>query len=263
MSADGVRTLAIDVGGSGLKATVLDADGGMLAERLRIDTPYPCPPERLVATLAGLVAPLRDLGPHRVSVGFPGLVRGGRVIEVPSLSRREYGTAKADPELAGLWSGFDLEAAVASALALPAIVVNDADMQGCAVIEGSGLEFVMTLGTGVGTALFQDGRLLPHLELSHGPFDDRLTVDIALGNAERKAIGKAAWRARVRRAIDAFHEMLWYDRLHVGGGNAKHLQDGDLGPAGRIVPNAAGLVGGVAVWEHAAPARSFTLQLPG
>ena len=73
-----VRTLAIDIGGSGLKASVLDAAGQMTAERRRVDTPYPCPPKTLVTALGDLVEPLRDV--HRASVGFPGLVRRGRVI---------------------------------------------------------------------------------------------------------------------------------------------------------------------------------------
>lgn len=244
-----VRTLAIDVGGSGLKATVLGPDAALLADRVRVDTPYPCPPERLVAELGTLVEPLLPLGPHRASVGFPGLVRGGRVVEVPSLSRVEYGKGLPDPELAGRWSGFDLRGALADRLGLATLVENDADMQGCAVVEGRGMEFVMTLGTGVGTALFDEGRLLPHLELSHGPFEDGLTFDIALGNAERKEIGGKAWRARVRRAIEAFHEMLWFDRIYVGGGNAKRLEPLDVGPRGTIVENAAGLVGGVRIWD--------------
>lgn len=246
-----VRTLAIDVGGSGLKATILGPDAAMLSERIRVDTPYPCPPERLVDELVVLIDPLMVLGPHRVSVGFPGLVRAGRVIEVPSLSRLEYGKGAPDPNLASRWSGFDLRAALADRIGLQTLVENDADMQGCAVVEGRGLEFVMTLGTGVGTALFNDGRLLPHLELSHGPFEDGLTFDIALGNAERKDIGVKVWRARVRRAVAAFHEMLWFDRLYIGGGNAKRLEPDDAGSKGVIVENAAGLLGGVRIWELA------------
>lgn len=248
-----VRTLAIDIGGSGLKATVLDSSGAMLAERLRVDTPYPCPPQRLVGVLADLVAPLRGLGASRVSVGFPGLVRHGRVVEVPSLSRREYG-GPSDPDLAGMWSGFDLQGSIADRLALPTLVANDADIQGCAVVQGAGMEFVMTLGTGVGTALFHDGALLPHLELSHGPFDGTLSVDIALGNAERKAIGNKQWAERVRRSIHDFHEMLWFDRLYIGGGNAKHLLGRSLGgeqlqAKATLVENTAGLIGGVRIWD--------------
>src|SRR5690242_9016049 len=80
------RTLAIDVGGSGLKALVLDATGKPLTERVRVPTQYPCPPERLVADLVALVEDLRPY--ERVSVGFPGVVRDGHVLTAPNLSRR-------------------------------------------------------------------------------------------------------------------------------------------------------------------------------
>lgn len=241
-----VRTLAVDVGGSGIKASVLDAAGVLLVDRVRMDTPYPCPPELLVTSIVELIAPLPPA--HRASVGFPGLVRDGRVIEVPSLSRATYG-GDTDPVLADQWHGFDLGHEMAHVLDIPTLVVNDADMQACAVVEGSGMEFVLTLGTGVGTALFHDGQLLPHLELSHGPFAEGQSFDIALGNVERKRIGKKQWIARVRQAIQDFDDMIIFDRIYVGGGNAKHLEPSDVGPKGRIVPNSAGVVGGVRLWD--------------
>ena len=244
-----VRTLSVDVGGSGVKASVLDPHGSLLVDRIRTDTPYPCPPERLVATIVDLVAGLPHA--HRASIGFPGLVRDGRVIEVPSLSRTAY-DSPADPHLASLWFGFDLGHTLAHVLDVPTLVVNDADMQGCAVAEGTGMEFVLTLGTGVGTALFNDGHLLPHLELSHGPFRDGQTFDIALGNVERKKIGKKKWIKRVREAIECFDEMIVFDHLYVGGGNAKHLDPADVGPKGRIIPNSAGVIGGVRLWDMTA-----------
>lgn len=241
-----VLTLSIDVGGSGLKASVVSAQGVMVTDRVRVDTPYPCPPDTLVSSLSDLVSDL--LAVHRVSVGFPGLVRHGHVIEVPSLSRNEYGGAR-DPELAAAWHGFDLGHALAQAFQLPTKVVNDADMQGAAVARGQGLEFVITLGTGVGTALFSEGTLLPHLELSHGPFRDDQTFDILLGNANRKHLGNEKWIKRVRQAIQAFDDMLFFDHVFVGGGNAKYLTPGDVGPKGEIVPNTSGLLGGVRVWD--------------
>jgi polyphosphate glucokinase len=241
-----IHTLSVDVGGSGIKASVLDQSGELLVDRVRIDTPYPCPPERLVATIVELTTHLPLA--HRASIGFPGLVRAGTVIEVPSLSRSTY-DGEADPELAMKWHGFDLATALFAVLEIPTLVVNDADMQGCAVISGSGMEFVLTLGTGVGTALFHDGLLLPHLELSHGPFRDGQTFDIALGNVERKRIGKKRWISRVREAITDFDDMIIFDRVYVGGGNAKHLEPSDVGPKGEIVSNTAGVVGGVRVWD--------------
>lgn len=243
-----VLTLSIDIGGSGFKASIVNTQGVMTTERVRIETPYPCPPDRLVETLTHLVAPLLNV--HRVSVGFPGLVRHGHIIEVPSLSRAVYGGER-DPELAEEWHGFDLAGTLAQSFQLPTKVVNDADMQGCAVVHGTGLEFVVTFGTGVGTALFNDGTLLPHLELSHGPFRDGISFDIALGNAQRKEIGNERWAKRVRKAIRNFDDMLYFDRVFVGGGNAKHLSPADIGPKGEIVPNTSGILGGVRVWDLA------------
>ena len=175
-------------------------------------------------------------------------MRRGRVIEVPSLSRATYGGDR-DLDLALAWSEFDLGSALAELLAVPTKVVNDADMQGCAVVQGQGLEFVLTLGTGVGTALFNNGTLLPHLELSHGPFRSGETTDVALGNSARRVIGNEKWAKRVRRSIEHFHEMLWFDHLYVGGGNAKHLSVADVGPKGQIIPNSAGILGGVRIWD--------------
>jgi polyphosphate glucokinase len=245
-----VLTLSIDVGGSGLKASIVNAQGVMTTERVRVDTPYPCPPERLVSALTELVQPLLagDQTVHRVSVGFPGLVRIGHVIDVPSLSRPTY-SGERDPGLADSWHGFDLAHALAQSFQLPTKVVNDADMQGCAVVSGDGLEFVMTLGTGVGTALFNHGALLPHLELSHGPFKDGLSFDVALGNSQRKEIGRERWLKRVRRAVQDFDDMLYFDRIYIGGGNAKHLTPVDIGPKGEVVPNTSGILGGVRVWS--------------
>ena len=241
-----VITLGIDIGGTGLKAALVDAKGTMIGERVKIATPYPCPPPLLIASLRDLTSPLTGYG--RVSVGFPGLVRGGVVLEVPAFSRREYG-GPPDPDLVRQWQGYPLADALARAFQLPTTVVNDADMQGAAVVTGDGVEFVMTLGTGVGTALFDNGRLLPHFDLSHGPFRKGMTFDIALGEAHRQRIGTKHWRPQVREAIECFHDMLFFDHIYVGGGNAKRLGPDDVGPKGTIVPNTAGILGGVRIWQ--------------
>lgn len=241
-----VRTLAVDIGGSGIKASVLNPQGEMVVDRVRLDTPYPCPPATLVRAIEQVVSGMRDV--QRASVGFPGLVRGGRVVEVPSLSRREY-DGDPDPELTAAWAGFDLGGTLAKTFEVPTKVVNDADMQGCAVVKGGGLEFVMTLGTGVGTALFYNSKLLPHLELSHGRFSRKLTIDKALGNVELKNIGNGEWTERVQACVEIFAEMIWFDHIYIGGGNARLLKDSDFGPKATIISNSAGIIGGVRVWE--------------
>jgi polyphosphate glucokinase len=243
---DGPRTLAIDIGGSGLKAIVLMPDGEPASERSRRETPYPCTPPVLLDELTALAAtqPEHD----RVSVGFPGAIRNGRVREVPAFSRRGPGKPP-DPELVAMWTGFELETALAERFAKPTRVANDADVQGCAVIEGRGMELVITLGTGVGCAVFFDGMLLPHMELSHGTFGGT-SIEVACGDNERQKIGKDHWRKRVLEALDAFEAMVLPDHLYVGGGNAKKLDPDTIGPNRTIVPNISGLLGGLALWER-------------
>jgi polyphosphate glucokinase len=243
-----VNTLAIDIGGSGFKATVLDPDGQMLADRVRVDTPYPCSPDQFVEAVTTLVEPLPESA--RVSVGFPGMVRKGVVLHVPSLSREVPGGPEV-PKRAAAWSGYDLESRLRDALGKPVLVMNDADVQACAAVDGKGFELVLTLGTGVGTAVFSDGTLLPHMELSHFPWGKKDSYDILLGNAERKKVGNAKWSKRVKKALADFDEVLFPDRVYLGGGNTKHLTIdlADLLERVSIVPNTAGLLGGVRVWE--------------
>ena len=240
------RTLAVDVGGSGFKAAVLGLDGTMLSERLRIDTPYPCPPETFISAVTELAQRI-PVPYDRASVGFPGLVRAGRVLMVPSLSRLAY-LADPDPDMAQRWKGFDLAAALERAFGHPVKVANDADVQGCAVVQGRGFEFVMTLGTGCGTALFHEGTLLPHLELGHAPFRKGETFEEQIGNAARKVIGNSRWSQRVLKAIDAYREFLFFDHMYLGGGNSKHI-DAELPPDATIVPNSAGILGGIKLWD--------------
>lgn len=240
-------TLAIDVGGSGLKATVLDTAGEMVSARVRRPTPYPCTPSVLLDELTALAAtqPAHD----RVSVGFPGAIRNGRVREVPAFSRRGPGRDP-DPELVAQWHGFELETALRERFDRPVRVANDADVQGCAVIGGQGLELVVTLGTGVGCALFFDGVLLPHMELSHGRFGEGLSIEVACGDNQRQLVGKEVWRERVLDALAALEAMVLPDHVYVGGGNAKKLEAGSLGANRSVVPNISGLLGGIALWQQ-------------
>ena len=241
-----VRTLAVDVGGSGVKGSILSPDGEMLTERVRVPSPYPVTPDKFVDTVVSLVDGLGDF--DRVSVGFPALVREGVVHHVVAFSKREYG-GEVDPELDQAWRGFDLRTPLQDAFGKPTLVVNDADMQGCAVTSDEGFEFVMTLGTGVGTALFLNGNLLPHLELGHAPYRKGSTFEERLGNVARKEIGKKRWASRVVRAIDFYDRFLFFDRVYLGGGNSKHLPEEMLPDNAIVVPNSAGITGGVKVWD--------------
>jgi polyphosphate glucokinase len=227
-------TLAIDIGGTGLKASIVDDDARMLTERVRVETPAGAAPETFIEVLASMVAPLGAF--NRVSVGFPGVVRNGRILTAPNLGNDK-------------WTGFELARALEAALAKPVRVANDADLQGLAVITGKGVEMVITLGTGFGTGLYLEGRLGPHLEIAHHPFRQGETYDQQLGNAARKGIGGARWNKRVKKAIGNLRRLTSFDHLFIGGGNAKKIEFA-LEPDVSVVSNEAGMKGGVALWRY-------------
>jgi polyphosphate glucokinase len=245
--AAGPITLAIDIGGTGLKACSLDRTGRMLSDRLRVRTPYPIPPTKLVKELCQLAAPLKNYG--RVSVGFPGMVRDGLILSAPHLVLANGPESKVDPDVAGAWHRFDLASALAEAFGKPTRVINDADLQGLDAASGHGLEVVITLGTGFGTAVIHDGQLAPHLELSQHRFRHGETYDEQLGDTTRKRIGKTKWNKRVHKAITALDALFMFDHLYIGGGNATRLK-GDLGPKVTTIDPNAGLLGGVRLWDQ-------------
>ncbi|MEU6587031.1 ROK family protein [Nocardia sp. NPDC046763] len=241
-------TLAIDVGGTGLKAAVLDANGDLSSEKVRVETPRPAYPDVLIAAVADLVRPLLPV--DRASVGFPGMVRAGRVYSAPNLVRSRPPEDELDPGAVAAWSGFALTEALETELGVPVKVANDADMQGAAAIRGSGLEMVVTLGTGFGTALFYEGKLTPHLELAHHPFRHGESYDEQLGDETRRQIGAKKWNRRVALAVATLDALVFFDHLYIGGGNARHVTV-DLGPKVTTVDNLAGILGGFRLWDCA------------
>lgn len=228
--------LAIDIGGSKLKAALLDESGAPVSERQRVETPHPAPPKVVLPLLEQLAEKLP--GYDRISVGFPGSVRNGIVRTAPNLD-----TAS--------WAGFEFAKALQERLGKPARVLNDASVQGYGAISGKGLECLITLGTGMGFALFEDGRLAPHLELGQHIAHKDMTYDAYVGEAGLKDAGRKDWLKRVERAIAQIYTLVEYDTLLIGGGNAKKLT-GDLGDNVRIVDNSAGISGGAKLWADAA-----------
>ena len=238
-------TLAIDVGGSGLKAAVLDPAGNMMTGSERVQTPKPSDPAAVVAEIVGLAAKLGDF--DRISVGFPGVVRHGHVLTAPNL-----GT--------DVWHRFPLAEELSARLGRPTRMLNDATVQGLGVITEVGVECVITLGTGFGFALFEDGLLGPHLELGQHPVTKEKTYDLYLGNAALRKIGRAKWNKRLAKAVGYIDTLVTYDTLLIGGGNAR-LIDFALPHNARIVPNAAGITGGVKLWAPKL-ANAFREQPP-
>ncbi len=239
-------TLAVDIGGTGLKASVLDAKGAMVADRVKIPTPYPLPPDKLVASLQRLIAPLPQAA--RAACGFPGMVRGGVVLSAPHFVTVNGPGSAIDHHLVEQWKRFDLAQVLTTQFGIPTKAANDADIQGAAVVEGRGLELVVTLGTGFGTGLFYDGELMPHLEIAHQPFRKGETYDEQLGEATRKDIGESRWNKRVMKAIDNMRALTLFDHLYIGGGNSRRVLRHHLPDDVTVVDNSAGILGGIRLW---------------
>ena len=231
-----MTVLCIDIGGSGLKGALVNQQREMISDRLRVPTPRPAKPSAVINALTGLVQPLNGQY-ERVAVGFPGIVTNGTIGSAVNLH----------PE----WVGFNISEALASKLSVPVRTANDADIQGYGVINGEGVELVLTLGTGFGSALFINGHLVPNLEMGHHPFRKRDTYEQQLGNAARKKVGNKAWNRRLVKALNSLQKLFNCTTIYIGGGNSKKVTL-DLPPYIQLASNQAGIYGGVALWESEA-----------
>lgn len=242
-------TLAIDCGGGGIKASVLDESGTMRVHPVRVPTPYPLPTDLFVKTLTDLAATLPKA--DRATVGMPGMLRHGVVITTPHYITKSGPRTKVLPELVEQWEGFDVKAALEKSLGVPTIVLNDAEVHAAGVVAGQGLELVLTLGTGLGCAIYDGGHLAPHIELSQAPVRWGLSYDTYIGEHERRRLGDALWSRRIGRVIEGLRPVFMWDRLYLGGGNSRHITPIVLNKMGDdvvIVPNSAALVGGARAW---------------
>ncbi|NER36926.1 MAG: ROK family protein [Oscillatoria sp. SIO1A7] len=227
-----ILTLAVDIGGSGIKTIVLNEAGEPVTERKRVSTPKPAQPEPVLEAIATLAS--QQKGFHRVSVGFPGVTRKGVI----------YTAVNLHPD----WAEFDLASKLSERLGSPVRVCNDADVQGLGAISGEGVELVITLGTGFGTALFIDGKLVPNLEGGHHPFRKGETYEEQLGRDALDEVGQKTWNKRLAKAIRNLQNLFNCDRIYIGGGEAKKITL-DLPDNVKTVPNVTGLLGGIALWR--------------
>ncbi len=227
-----LRTLTIDIGGTGTKMIPLDHEGAAVGDRHRELTPHPSTPEAVLGVIEGMLAKQEPF--DRVSVGFPGVVKRGVVATAPNL-----GT--------DAWRDFDLQSAIGKLTGKPTRVINDAELQGYGVISGKGVEIVLTFGTGLGTALYVDGRLVPNLELGHHPLKKGKTYEDLVRDDELQRIGKKRWRKRAALVLETLGPIFNYDRLYVGGGNAKRIAE-PLPDGVERFDNVEGMEGGVALW---------------
>ncbi len=212
---------------------LLDPSGNPVSERQRVPTPPVPTPD---AILAGLDQ-LRALMPafDRVSIGFPGVIKRGIAFTAANLHPA--------------WIEFPLQAELEKRWRKPVRVANDAAVQGYGAIQGKGVELALTLGTGLGSSLFTDGRLCPGLELGHHPWRKKgMTYEDYLGRRGLDRFGKARWNDFLQAAIMQTAATFNWDRLYLGGGNTKKI---DFSPAPNVtvVPNETGLLGGVALWR--------------
>ncbi len=229
-----LTTLAIDIGGSGLKMMALDSRGNAVSERLRTPTPQPASPDKMLNILDEMKQHMPVF--HRVSVGFPGVIKQGETLTAANLDKK--------------WVGFPLEQTLEQKWGRPVRVCNDAAVQGYGAISGRGVELVLTLGTGVGSALYIDGRLCPGLELAHHPWRKGKTYEECIGRAALDKIGQKKWNRLVERAIAQTEALFNWDRLYIGGGNSRKLEI-EARPEVTLIENEQGLTGGIALWQVA------------
>lgn len=219
-----IRTLVIDIGGSGIKALIVNENGEPVGDRLRMPTPKRSTPQQMMRIIKLLAKKAGRF--HRVSVGFPGIVRNGVV----------SGAVNLDPA----WEHFHLTKALHKLFRKkPVRAANDADIQGFGAISGKGVELVLTLGTGVGSSLFVDGTLVPNVEVGKN----------RLRKSELERVGKKVWNNRLVKVVAKLEKMFHYDRLYIGGGNAAQTDISRFAGNVSIVSNIAGLHGGIALWR--------------
>lgn len=229
-----MRILALDIGGTGVKAALLNDEGQMLEHPRRCPTPAGSTPALLLERVAELVAPFG--GFDAISIGFPGAIKHNIILTAPNL-----GTAR--------WRGTDLAAMAAERFGQPARLANDATMHGLGMISGQGIEVVLTLGTGMGFALFRNGVPAPQIELGRHVAGEEPSYDDFVGDAALKRVGEAAWKTRVLETVRRISDLVNFDMLYLGGGNARLFTAADLPEGVKPAVNEAGLTGGARLWR--------------
>ncbi|MBK8185142.1 MAG: ROK family protein [Candidatus Competibacteraceae bacterium] len=211
-----MKILGIDVGGSGIKGSVIETETGALtSERLRLASPRPATPEAVGVTIQALVEQHHWSGP--IGIGFPAAIQHG-------IART---AANIDPSFIGL----PVADYFSGQTGCPVYIANDADVAGLAEIrfgagrEVAGVVLIVTIGTGLGTALFSDGRLLPNTELGHILLDNGQEAEHYASEAVRDAqnLKWTDWGDRLNRYLLAMEKLFWPDLIVLGGGASKKL----------------------------------------
>lgn len=224
--------LSIDIGGTNIKASILNEKGKLLTEFKKKPTPKNSTPTEVLKTIKKLTETFKDF--EKISIGFPGYVKCGVVQTAPNLAENQWANVNLAQEIANLFNK-------------PVRLINDADQQGLGIVSGKGFEIVFTLGTGFGTSLLFDGELLPHLELAHLPINKTDDYDDYIGDRGFHKVGKKEWNKRLQYIIEIYKTVFNYDKLYIGGGNANEINF-DLEKNIKLVSNKDGIKGGAKLW---------------
>jgi len=211
------HVLGIDIGGSGMKAGEVDTTRGeMVSERYRIPTPKPAEPGAMAEVVAQLTAHFSWTGP--VGVGFPGVIQHGVVRTAANLDKS--------------WVDVDGDAIFTEASGCDVVMINDADAAGLAEVrygagEGvAGVVIMVTLGTGIGSAIFVDGTLVPNTEFGHLMMDGEIAEDRASARArEERGLSMKKWGRELEKYLQELERLFWPDLFIVGGGISKQFDE--------------------------------------
>ncbi|HEY8134606.1 MAG TPA: ROK family protein [Candidatus Limnocylindrales bacterium] len=252
--------LGIDIGGTGVKAALVDVTTGeLLSRRHRVNTPKPSSPDAVIEAVlhvVGLIAAERDLAPDLpVGVGIPGPIKAGKVMTAANIDKR--------------WIGTPAEELLGKALKRRVHAINDADAAGLAEIrfgagrEVAGTVLMLTLGTGIGSGLFVDGQLVPNTEMGHLEWKGR-DVELRLSGVarEKRHLRWRAWANEFSAFLARLEILFWPDLIILGGGVSKEMKKYDkwLKSRAPIKParflNTSGIVGAAIYASERARAES-------
>ena len=250
--------IGIDVGGTGVKAAAVDvATGDLASPRMRLRTPQPSTPTAVVEVIGQIIDSLADQGFAEPDVpagaGLPGVVKAGRLITAANIDRG--------------WLAVDSEAMIAARIGRPVVLINDADAAGLAEVAfgaargATGTVLLLTIGTGIGSALFTDGRLLDSTEFGHLPYRGRDAETLLSGAArERRGIGWKRWAREFSEYLALLEKWFWPDLIVLGGGVSKEYAKYGRWLTSRApivtaaMLNTAGIVGAALAAAHGAVA---------
>jgi polyphosphate glucokinase len=210
---------AIDIGATNLKFCHVNGHGDLIEAVRKSSTPYPCSPERLVEVLGSRIERSDSL---RVGVGFPGEFAEGRVIDPGNLARLGGVRTEVDPELDRKWRGFAFQDELATKTGRDVRVLNDAALAALGCCQGTGVELVLTLGTGLGLAVMVDGQAQRVRDVGDESFQGLGTCDEVLGERSR-AHDEGRWRTLIALAVTSFSREFHASTVYLTGGNARRL----------------------------------------